>query len=132
MRACHKIIVHLMKKKYCQWCFNHFLKENFFSEYFLNLITFSFYSLLCRKILWHEVTPAADAEAAGLFYNCQTALHLKQILTLWCHIHKPQPLSKIDNYTVAKFVKDKINNKRSKSWDVHFHWLTEIQTSSDF
>ena len=34
---------------------------------------------------------------------------------------------KTDNATAASFVKDMLKQKRSKSWDVQFHWLSEQQ-----
>ena len=39
---------------------------------------------------------------------------------------------KTDNGTAAQFVKDTIKNKRSKSWDVRYHWLTKRQANEDF
>lgn len=83
------------------------------------------------KVLRHVVTSAAEAETAGLFYNCQTALYLKRMLEALGH---PQPatLVKTDNGTAAQFVNDTIKNKRSKSWDVRYHWLTERQANDDF
>ena len=69
------------------------------------------------KVLRHVVTSAAEAETAGLFYNCQTALYLRCMLTALGHIQTSTPV-KTDNGTAAQFVQDTIKNKRSKSWDV--------------
>ena len=84
----------------------------------------------CR-VLRHVVTSAAEAETAGIFYNCQTAVHLRHMLRALGH---PQPttLVKTDNGTAAQFVSDTIKNKRSKSWDVRYHWLSEKQQNGDF
>ena len=83
------------------------------------------------KILRHVVTSAAEAETAGLFYNCQTALYFQRMLTALGH---PQTNTQVktDNGTAAQFVRDTIKNKRSKSWDVRYHWLTEHQANNDF
>ena len=37
------------------------------------------------KVLRHIVTPAAEAETAGLFYNYQTAIHLHWMLNVLGH-----------------------------------------------
>ena len=37
------------------------------------------------KVLQHVVTSVAEAETAGLFYNCQTALYLQRMLTSLGH-----------------------------------------------
>ena len=39
---------------------------------------------------------------------------------------------KTDNSTAASFVKDLIKQKRSKSWDVRYHWLSEKQKENIF
>ena len=83
------------------------------------------------KILRHVVTSAPEAETAGLFYNCQTALYLQRMLTALGHPQSTTPV-KTDNGTAAQFVRDTIKNKRSKSWDVRYHWLTDRQTNKDF
>ncbi len=81
------------------------------------------------KVLQHIVTSAAEAETAGLFYNCQTAIHLKRMLEFLGH---PQPATpvKINNGAAAQFVSDTIKNKRT--WDVQYYWLAENQTAGDF
>ena len=83
------------------------------------------------KILRHVVTSAAEAETAGLFYNCQTAIHLRHMLAVLGH-PQPQTQVKTDNGTASQFVSDTIKNKRSKSWDVRYHWLSERQNKGDF
>ena len=46
----------------------------------------------------------------------------------------PQPTTavKTDNSTAASFVKDLIKQRRSKSWDVRYHWLSEKQNENFF
>ena len=83
------------------------------------------------KLLNHVVTSAAEAETAGLFYNAQTALHIKHILRALNHPQKIIPL-KTDNSTAASFVTDTLKAKRSKSWDVRYHWLSEQQKNGTF
>ena len=83
------------------------------------------------KVLCHVVASAAEVESAGLFYNCQTVIHLQYMLQALGHPQTKTPV-KTDNGTAVQFVSDTIKNKRSESWDVHYHWLTEHQNSGDF
>ena len=83
------------------------------------------------KLLRHVITSAAEAETAGLFTNCQKAVKIKQMLHALGH--PQQAISvKTDNTTAASFVNDMIKQKRSKSWDVRFHWLSEQQALQNF
>ena len=84
----------------------------------------------CR-LIQHVVTSAAEAETAGLFYNAQSAIQLKNILHALNHPQHHIPI-KTDNTTAASFVTDTIKNKRSKSWDVRYHWLSEQQKQGKF
>ena len=84
----------------------------------------------CR-LLQHVVTSASEAETAALFYNAQTALYLQNILQALGHKQNVIPL-KTDNATAAAFVTDTLKHKRSKSWDVRYHWLSEQQKKGIF
>ena len=81
--------------------------------------------------LRHVVTSAAEAETAALFFSTQTALEIVHILHALGH---PQfdILVKTDNETAAVFENDTLKQKRSKSWDVRFHWLLEQQKKKQF
>ena len=83
------------------------------------------------KLLRHVVTSAAEAETAGLFINCQKVIKIKQMLQALGHNQKATPV-KTDNATAASFVTDMIKKKRSKSWDVRYHWLSEQQSLKTF
>ena len=83
------------------------------------------------KLLRHVVTSAAEVETAGLFTNCQKAVEIKQMLHALGHPQQAT-LVKTDNMTAASFVNDIIKQKRSKSWDVRFHWLSEQQALQNF
>ena len=74
----------------------------------------------------HVVTSAAEAETAGIFYNCQTAISIKQMLEALGHKQTATPV-KTDNKTASSFVTDTFKQKRSKAWDVRYHWLSEQQ-----
>jgi len=84
----------------------------------------------CR-VLRHVVTSAAEAETAALFYNTQTALELVHILRALGHPQQRIPI-KTDNATAASFVTDTLKQKRSKAWDVRYHWLSEQQRNKKF
>ena len=83
------------------------------------------------KLLRHVVTSAAEAETAGLFYNCQTAIDLRNMLSALGHKQASTPV-KTDSSTAASFVKNLIKQRRSKSWDVRYHWLSEKQKDKTF
>ena len=72
----------------------------------------------------HVVSSTVEAKTGGLFYNCHTAIMIRNILNALGHKHKPIPV-KTDNSTASSFVNDLLKQKRSKSWDMRFHWLRE-------
>ena len=83
------------------------------------------------KLLRHVVTSAAEAETAGLFVNCQKILEIKHMLHALGHPQVAIPV-KTDNATAASFVTDMLKQKRSKAWDVRYHWLSEQQALRTF
>ena len=48
-------------------------------------------------------------------------------------MNHPQPPTTIntDNSTTVGFVKNNIQMKRSKSWDMNFHWLRDKETMKE-
>ena len=70
------------------------------------------------------VASAAEAEVAGIFHNAQTLIPIRRILESLNHVQPPTPL-KTDNSTANGFVHKNIHQKRSKSWDMRFHWLRD-------
>ena len=77
------------------------------------------------------VTSTAEAEMAGLFFNCQTAIYLTHMLHALGHPQAATPV-KIDNKSAAQFVSDTIKHKRSKAWNMIYHWLAEKQAEDTF
>ena len=47
------------------------------------------------------------------------------------HPQQATPI-KTDNATAASFVKDMLKQKRSKVWDMRYHWLSEQQNLKTF
>ena len=72
------------------------------------------------KTLQHVVASAAEAEIAGIFHNAQVALEIICILEVLNHPQPPTPI-KTDNSTANSFIHDKIQQKRSKSWDMRYY-----------
>lgn len=81
------------------------------------------------KTIRHVVASAAEAETAGLFFNAQNILHLRQTLHDLGHPQPPTPL-KTDNSTANDFVHANMKRRRSKSWDMRYHWLRDKSTQN--
>ena len=80
--------------------------------------------LVVYRTLWHIVSLAAKVETAGVFTNAQIALPIQYILECLGHKQPPTPI-KSDNSTTIGFINNNIHQKRSKSWDMRFHWLRD-------
>ena len=83
------------------------------------------------KTLRHVVLSSAEAEVSGIFHNATTAIPIRHILTALNHPQPPTPL-KTDNTTATGFVYNNIHQKRSKSWDMRYHWLRDKHTQQQF
>ena len=83
------------------------------------------------KTLRHVVSSSAEAEVAGIFHNATTAVPIRHILESLNHPQPPTPL-KTDNSTATGFVYDNIHQKRSKAWDMRYHWLRDRSTQQQF
>ena len=78
------------------------------------------------KGLKRVISSAAEAETAGVFYNAQIAIQIRHILEALNH-QQPPTLIKTDNSTAHGFVTNNIHQKKSKSWDMNYHWLRDRQ-----
>ena len=76
------------------------------------------------KILKNIVCSAAEAECGGLFHNAQVALGIQRTLKAIGHPQGPTRI-KTDNSTANSFVHASMRIKRSKTWDMRYHWLRE-------
>ena len=83
------------------------------------------------KTLRHVVSSSAEAEVAGIFHNATIAVPMRHILKSIGHPQPPTPI-KTDNATATGFVYDNIHQKRSKSWDMRYHWLRDRETQQQF
>ena len=77
----------------------------------------------CRT-LRHVVASAAEAETGALFHNAQNIIAIRHVLNVLGHPQPPTPL-KTDNSTAYGYVHNDIKIKKSKSWDMRYHWLRD-------
>ena len=82
--------------------------------------------LVVYKILKNNVSSTVKVEIAGIFHNAQYIIPIQCILKAISHIQPPMPI-KTNNSIVERFVNNNMHQKRSKSWDMHYHWLRDRQ-----
>ncbi len=83
------------------------------------------------SIIKAVMSSAAEVELGALFLNAKEAVYLRQILTEMGH---PQPRTPIqmDNTTAEGVINNKIQPKRTKAMDMHFHLLRDRKTQGHF
>ena len=77
----------------------------------------------CRT-LRHVVASSAEAETGALFQNAQNSIAIRQALHSLGHPQPATPL-KTDNSTAFGYVHNNIKQRKSKSWDMRYHWLRD-------
>ena len=82
-------------------------------------------------LLKHVVSSAAEAETSGLFFNCKIAIDIRRMIYALGHPQPPTPVC-TENSTATAFANSTYTPKRSKSWDMRFHWLKDKVKSEDF
>ena len=77
------------------------------------------------------MSSTAEAELGALFNNTKEAVYLRQILEETGH---PQPRTPIqtDNTTAEGVINKKIQPKRTKAMDMHYHWLRDREAQDQF
>ena len=80
--------------------------------------------LIKCKTLRNVVASAAKAKTGGLFHNGQMTIHIRRLLEALGHQQPATPL-KTDNSTSNAFVHKLLRQKKSKSWDMWYHWLRD-------
>ena len=81
------------------------------------------------KILRKVVSSAVEAETKGLCHAAQSSITIRTFLLNLGH-PQPSTLLKTDDSTAIFFVHQNIQQKKSKSWDMQFHWLRDISSTS--
>ena len=76
------------------------------------------------KTIRHVVSSAVEAETKGVFENAKKVIAMRHLLTDMGHPQK-QTIINTDNTTTVGFVNKNIQLKKSKSWDMNFHWLRD-------
>ena len=77
----------------------------------------------CKALRW-VVTSAAEAETHGVYHNTIIAINFRTILNAMRH-HQPITPIQTDNSTTEGFVNKTMTLKKSKSWDMHLHFLRD-------
>jgi hypothetical protein len=81
--------------------------------------------------LRNVVGSAAEAECAGCYSNAQKAIPIRIALEELGHPQEKTPL-RTDNSTASGFANKAMRQKRSKSWDMKYHWLRDRQAQNQF
>ena len=81
--------------------------------------------------LRNVVGSAAEAECAGCYSNAQKAIPIRIALEELGHPQEKTPL-RTDNSTASGFANKTMRQKRSKSWDMKYHWLRDRQAQNQF
>ena len=76
------------------------------------------------KTIRHVVSSAAEAETKGVFENAKKIIAMRHLLHDMGHPQKQTTIN-TDNSTTVGFVSKNIQLKKSKSWDMNFHWLRD-------
>ena len=73
----------------------------------------------------------AEAETGGVYFNAQRAIPIRIALEEMGHPQPPTPI-KTDNASALGYIYDNIRQKRSKSFDMKFHWLRDREQQKQF
>jgi hypothetical protein len=76
------------------------------------------------SVIKNVVASAAESEVGACFNNGQSGAPLRATLTELGHTQPPTPLC-TDNSTAYGIVNETIKQKRSKTMDMRYHWLTD-------
>ena len=74
------------------------------------------------QIIKTVMSSAAEAELRVLYINCREVIPQRNLLKAMGHSQPPTPIQ-TDNSTALDVATNKIHPKRTKTMDIHFHWL---------
>jgi hypothetical protein len=83
------------------------------------------------SVIKNVVASAAESEVGACFCNAQSGASLRVTLTEMGHTQPPTPL-RTDNSTEFGILNETIKQKRSKSMDMRYHWLTDRVRQKQF
>ena len=70
------------------------------------------------------MSSTAEAEAGIVYHNGKVAVSVITTLNEMEHLQGPIPL-KTENLTAEGYLSKRIRQKRSKAFDVRFHWMID-------
>ena len=76
------------------------------------------------KTIHNVVSSTAESETCGTFNNRKTSIDIRPDIITFDHKQPETPL-KMNNSTTEGFVNSGMKPKRSKTWDLKWHWLRE-------
>ena len=79
----------------------------------------------------HVVGSAAEAECGGCYHNAQKAVPIRIALEDLGHPQPKTPI-KTDNSTAEGFANKSMRQKRSKAWDMRYHWIRDRDAQGHF
>jgi hypothetical protein len=74
------------------------------------------------SIIKSVMSSAAEAEIGELYINAQKGVEERNILEEIGHMQPPTPVQ-TDNLTADSIINLRVQPKRTKAMDMHFHWL---------
>jgi hypothetical protein len=83
------------------------------------------------SIIKNVVASAAESEVGACFHNAQSGAPLRVTLTELGHIQPPTPL-RTDSSTAFGILNETMKQKRSRSMDMRYHWLTDRVRQKQF
>jgi hypothetical protein len=83
------------------------------------------------SIIKKVVASAAESEVGACFHNAQSCAPLRVTLTELGHTQPPTPI-RTDNSIAFGILNETIKQKRSKSMDMRYHWLTDRVRQKQF
>ena len=87
--------------------------------------------LALSKVVDVVVSSAAEVEYASLFINGQKGVHLRNIADALGHI-QPPTIMLCDNECAQGIASDTVKIKKSKSWDMRWHWIRDRVRQGQF
>ncbi len=82
-------------------------------------------------IIKHVMSSATEAKLAALYIMAREAVYIHIVLKEMGHTQPPTPLQ-IDSTMAKGFVNGKVQPKRTKAMDMHFHWLRDWECQKQF
>ena len=82
-------------------------------------------------IIKHVMSSATEAELGALYIMAREAVYIRIILEEMGHKQPPTPLQ-TDNSMADGVINGKVQPKRTKAMDMHFHWLRDRECQEQF